>query len=634
MKKLIHSFGLRSSAAGLALLLVLGNAGVANAQTNGDLQAQINALLAQIAALQASVGTTASVTFTRDLTLGSSGAEVTALQNWLISKGFSISAGATGYFGAQTKAALATYQASVGITPTAGYFGPTTRAKINASAGNGTGTGSSTGGQSGNGSTSSSLKGGEADLRDYKLVREELAGGEGEEGVEAATATFDVEDGDIRVERLELLASAKNFSLGVQPWKYFDSVSILANGKEIAGKDVDSRNDWSEVRKGEYRLTLTSLAHVVREGDTAELTIAFDISDSIDSGDLDQEFDLSIEDRGIRAVDAAGIQQYVGSEDDTVTFGFSEEESGDLNVRSSNDDPSSSVLISDEDRESGEYEVFVFEIKNGDDADSVIDELAINVTDLGMGIDADDVIRKATLSVDGDEFIGDVGTSTIAFDDMDLTLDGNDTHTFTLMVRLARNAPATSLAFDVQSAGVEAEGARSGDTSEVSGSARSAEHQVAQSGIVASNGKTTATAESSNGVRKGQYSITFDVEALEETVYLSRSADTATSTQTAGVAYTVYRGSEAVQLTSGEVTDFLQAARSDNGDTAEYFIVREGQTRTFTLRVTVSPDTAGYYSIELSELRFDTDRDGVSDDSSYEVPSIREFRTDAEQLNP
>ncbi len=74
--------------------------------------------------------TTASATFTRNLTIGSTGADVTALQTWLINKGFTIAAGATGYFGAQTKAALGSYQASVGISPAVGYFGPITRAQV------------------------------------------------------------------------------------------------------------------------------------------------------------------------------------------------------------------------------------------------------------------------------------------------------------------------------------------------------------------------------------------------------------------------------------------------------------------------------------------------------------------------
>jgi peptidoglycan hydrolase-like protein with peptidoglycan-binding domain len=71
-----------------------------------------------------------------NLTVGSTGAQVSALQTWLISKGFdipAISAGTAnkGYFGSQTKAAVAAYQKSVGL-PAYGFYGPLTEAAINA----------------------------------------------------------------------------------------------------------------------------------------------------------------------------------------------------------------------------------------------------------------------------------------------------------------------------------------------------------------------------------------------------------------------------------------------------------------------------------------------------------------------
>ena len=75
-----------------------------------------------------------SGSFTRDLTLGSQGADVTALQTLLISANTGsaarelATAGATGYFGALTQRALAEYQAAKGISPAAGYFGALSRA--------------------------------------------------------------------------------------------------------------------------------------------------------------------------------------------------------------------------------------------------------------------------------------------------------------------------------------------------------------------------------------------------------------------------------------------------------------------------------------------------------------------------
>ncbi|OHB17882.1 MAG: hypothetical protein A2913_01225 [Parcubacteria group bacterium RIFCSPLOWO2_01_FULL_40_65] len=72
----------------------------------------------------------ATYNFTRSLTVGSQGADVTALQDYLTSTGhFIYSGGSTGRFGAVTKAALVAWQAANGVSPASGYFGPVSRAK-------------------------------------------------------------------------------------------------------------------------------------------------------------------------------------------------------------------------------------------------------------------------------------------------------------------------------------------------------------------------------------------------------------------------------------------------------------------------------------------------------------------------
>ncbi|GEM_PF-4703147 len=72
----------------------------------------------------------ATVSFTKNFTLGSTGLGIVTLQQFLISQGFSTKP--TGYFGPLTKSALIAYQKAHTITPAAGYFGPLTRAAINA----------------------------------------------------------------------------------------------------------------------------------------------------------------------------------------------------------------------------------------------------------------------------------------------------------------------------------------------------------------------------------------------------------------------------------------------------------------------------------------------------------------------
>jgi len=82
--------------------------------------------------------TSTAYTFTKNLTLGSKGPDVKALQQFLNSKGYIVAksgAGSPGneseYFGPATKAALIKFQRDNNITPAYGYFGPKTRAVVN-----------------------------------------------------------------------------------------------------------------------------------------------------------------------------------------------------------------------------------------------------------------------------------------------------------------------------------------------------------------------------------------------------------------------------------------------------------------------------------------------------------------------
>jgi hypothetical protein len=69
---------------------------------------------------------------------------VTCLQQALIAGGYSIPAGATGYFGAQTRAAVSAWQKAVGVSPTAGYFGAISRAHWNLGGGSSSSTSTTT----------------------------------------------------------------------------------------------------------------------------------------------------------------------------------------------------------------------------------------------------------------------------------------------------------------------------------------------------------------------------------------------------------------------------------------------------------------------------------------------------------
>ena len=144
------------SAIVIALTLVLSGFIVspARAATLEELQAQIQSLLAQIAALQSAqtggstVGGACAYTFASNLRQGSTGTEVMNLQKILnmnsatqvASSGAGSPGNESSYFGSLTKAAVIRFQnlyasevlAPVGLSSGTGYVGASTRAKLNA----------------------------------------------------------------------------------------------------------------------------------------------------------------------------------------------------------------------------------------------------------------------------------------------------------------------------------------------------------------------------------------------------------------------------------------------------------------------------------------------------------------------
>jgi hypothetical protein len=81
--------------------------------------------------MDSSTSTSSTYLYVRDLSIGDTGADVVALQQFLLSSGYAIPQGATGYFGLETQSALRAFQATHSITPSAGYLGPKTRAYMN-----------------------------------------------------------------------------------------------------------------------------------------------------------------------------------------------------------------------------------------------------------------------------------------------------------------------------------------------------------------------------------------------------------------------------------------------------------------------------------------------------------------------
>jgi hypothetical protein len=145
-----HKVAATLATVALVLGLAFAFAAPAKADTLTDLQAQVQALLAQIATLQGGStttgGTCTGFTFTANYKMGQSGSEVMQIQKFLNANGFTVAtsgAGSAGnetsYFGAATKAAVIKFQNAnaasiltpVGLTTGTGNWYASTRAKAN-----------------------------------------------------------------------------------------------------------------------------------------------------------------------------------------------------------------------------------------------------------------------------------------------------------------------------------------------------------------------------------------------------------------------------------------------------------------------------------------------------------------------
>lgn len=578
----------------------------------------------------------ASVTFTRDLTVGSTGADVTALQNWLISKGFAISAGATGYFGAQTKAALAAYQAANGISPAAGYFGPITRAKVMAggSTTGGTGTGSGTGSTGG-------LSGGEASLEDLNGQDGEDDGVDEGGTAQVAEFEFDVEDGDVRIDRLDLgFYTSAATGEEDEPWETFDTITIYnADGDELASEDVSDEDEWLEDDEP-YVFRFTDLDYMIEEGEMGTLIVEVEAQDGIDGVDTGITWTVFVEEDGIRGTDGEGIEQYLGEDDNTenqldeeVTFDIDEEGSDDdLSVRSSSEDPEATTLQVETNGRSDWYTVFAFELDSDEDSGEIeINELPINFTTSDNNVD--DVINDVELVIDGETFddydwVSPTGTtaSTTFNIDGDYAIEGGETVTVEVMVEFkaaTAYSEGTTIALDVDGAFIDAEGA---DDITVDGSATGDTHALRSSGVDVSSDSDSATTQVVDGSDNDYATFTLEVEvmAFEQDVFISKNA---------GTAFT-YQIEDSNGNVIGTSTATSSSISSDADEEGNYFRVDEGSSETFTFQVTYNPLAANegaFYRMQLLTIAYNDT--AASPDTTYTATPANEFETNSTVIN-
>lgn len=565
----------------------------AKAATAEELQAQITALMAQIASLQggaqAPVLTTGGncAAIPAPLTMNASGASVTALQNYLISAKQSIPAGATGFFGAQTRSALAAWQTANGVMPAAGYYGPVTAAKMASmctpvTPGTGTTTTPTTPG------TSADLQG-EASLDTLEIdSASDDTLEEGAEEAEIAEVTVQFADGDAEISRMDVTLDGV-----AEVWDVLETVSIWVDGKMVAEMNADDEDEYLDTTANSGTLRFSGLDIVAMEDEDVVITIGATVQGNVDNADQGT-YTVAVD--AIRFFDADGVST---TEDDAADFdlsntvNFTIEAAGaddEVIVKTSSEDPDGTTLQVKDDKKSDDFTVFAFDIDTDDSTNDIeLNTVVVNLLTTVTGYDT--LVDDAELVIDGvtidDVTVNGVtnaaGTAILTFDvDGDVTIDAGDRVKAELVLTFKSLALANEGATIRGSvtAAIDAEGA---DDVTGTGSATGDIHTLRTSGISAdfdaADANVTVVDLATNDY--ATYEISVEVTAFDQDVYISTNPATSiTYALENGAGVAAVAGTRSVTLTS------------TGDENAGYFEINEGETETITLEVTYTPGAA------------------------------------------
>ena len=580
----------------------------AKAATADELQAQITALMAQIAALQGATpaASSAACTFTRALNVGTSGADVKCLQDYLTPTYFVNAGGSTGTFGPVTAAAVSAWQAANGISPAAGYFGPVSQAKYSAlmAATPVTPTPDTDDSDDSDDDSSSDLSG------EASLFNMEIDGAaddtieEGAEDAELAVATFEFSDGDAMITRMDV--SVNTAIVGTDAWDVLDSVALFVDGDEVARVDASDKDEYTNEAAGTLRFS--GLDIVAMEDEEIEVTIAATLQGSIDSADQGA-FTVAVE--SMRFIDGTDVTSTeTTGQDFDVTEAFTIENAGtddELIVKTSTSDVDGTTFEVEDDQRSDWYNVFTFDLDTDDSVNDIeLTTVVVTVNTAATSTYAA-LVDDAELVIDGTTIssvvvTGTATTAILTFDvDGDVTINAGDRVGAELMLKfksLAAGDEGATVQGSVTSAQADliaAEGADDLATTQLSGAATGDVHTLRTAGVNVEAG--TISAVVTNGDSAGDdyatYKIQLEVTAFNQDVYISTNNATSVAKAVEDAAGVVVAGTSTVVI------------ESTGDEVSGAFEITEGSTETLTITVTFDATTAGSAArLNLNTLTF------------------------------
>ncbi len=558
-------------------------------------------MLALAFALTVTVSADSGYSFTKTLKLGSRGADVSALQTVLVSKGLlTMPAGvAMGYYGSLTVSAVKAYQASKGIS-TVGQVGPATRAALNAEgavvstnvAGCVAGalfssvtgqpcTTTSTGGTTSTVGITTPGVAGTLDIARGSAVGNGTTYNDGQSG---SIISYDLKAG-----ASDEAVTALSVDFSVRPWLYVSSLSFVnqQTGATIATVSGLTAANFTEITVGsEYRITVPVTGMIVPKGQRVTVIVNATMAGSNRTGPVN----VFMTRAEARAVDGTGVtttSQLLAQTDKFVYGGVSNSALiTTLDVSS----PQSSIIQTSVSAVTNNVSLAVYSFKSQNIA-STLQQIAMKISTAtsGAAYAPENVFQNVQL-VSGSTVLsnGTFGTSangstTVTFNNFNLNLPQDVYVPVKVIASVQKNVSGVtaSTSLTVNSTNLVGIDANSNSlTVNSSGTViSSAILQFSASGatLTAPSFSITPPLSNSTGIYKTAiFSGAFTLTAGNNPIYVSRTPATALTATSSNVA------------SSTATLDSIGAGNVLSNDPTGFYQITPGQSRTFSFSGTLT----------------------------------------------